>query len=256
MKLESRFDPETSHTHERLAARAWPAHEVHEVEGWLLRRTEGVDWRRTNSILPPPDPGHAARTVDVALATAEELDMATTVEVSPAEAHARLDDALASRRMEAAGRSLVLAGRLAPAPAARERRRVPALEVRPLDAEWIEAWAALSGSTGTAATAELVLAQLGERAGFAVRRDEDGKPLSVGIGVAEAGWLGIFSLATASSARRGGLASEVMGTLQRWGADRGANRVYLQVERDNAAALAFYAALGMHVAHSYHYRSA
>jgi hypothetical protein len=37
---------------------------------------------------------------------------------------------------------------------------------------------------------------------------------------------------------------------------RSARRVYLQVEADNAAALAFYARRGCFVAHSYHYRSA
>jgi ribosomal protein S18 acetylase RimI-like enzyme len=253
MQLRSRFDPETSHELERLAARAWPAHEVHEVEGWLLRRTEGVDRRRSNSILPPADPGHAARTLDVALATAEELDMSTTIQMSPAEVHLRLDAALASRGMEASGRSLVLAGPMSPA---RAVRSLPSLAVRSLDAAWIEAWAAVSGSGGTAPTAERVLAQLGDRAGFAVGRDDDGTPLTVGVGVVEDGWLGVFSLATAPAARRRGLASELMATLERWGSSRGANGVYLQVERDNAAALGFYARRGLHIAHSYHYRSA
>src|SRR3954451_225205 len=44
--MRSQFDPEVSHQLERLAARAWPAEEVEEVEGWLLRRTIDVDRRR------------------------------------------------------------------------------------------------------------------------------------------------------------------------------------------------------------------
>jgi hypothetical protein len=62
-RLGTHFDPEVSHQLERLAARAWPADEVEQVEGWLLRRTVGVDRRRSNSLLPPPDPAAAARTV-------------------------------------------------------------------------------------------------------------------------------------------------------------------------------------------------
>jgi hypothetical protein len=90
-RLPSESDPEVSHQLERLAARAWPADEVEEVEGWLLRRTVGVDRRRSNSLLPPADPSAATRTVDLALATAEELDFSTTIQVSPAEGHLRLD---------------------------------------------------------------------------------------------------------------------------------------------------------------------
>jgi ribosomal protein S18 acetylase RimI-like enzyme len=253
MALRSRFDPESSHELERLAARAWPGDEVHEVEGWLLRRTAGVDRRRSNSLLPPADSAHAVRTVDLVLAMAEELDVAATIQVSPAEGHLHLDDALADRGMEASGASLVLAGPICAAPA---REPWAPVDLRALDAEWVEAWTAVSGLDGTAATAELVLAQLGDRARFAVHRDAAGTPLAVGIGVAEDGWLGIFSLATAPAARRRGLASAVVGALERWAADRGTTGVYLQVERDSAAALAFYARRGFHIAHSYHYRSA
>ena len=45
-RLATHFDPEVSHQLERLAARAWPADEVEEIEGWLLRRTVGVGRRR------------------------------------------------------------------------------------------------------------------------------------------------------------------------------------------------------------------
>ena len=258
------FDPEMSHELERLAARAWPADEVHEVEGWLLRRTEGVDRRRSNSLLPPAEPAHAARTVDLALATAEELGMAPVLQVSPAEGHLLLDDALAQRGMAASGSSLVLAGpaataragRTLAAPAPEAGAPVRDVRLQALDPGWVDAWAAVSGNGGTTETADLVLSQLGDRARFAVLREDGGSPLAIGIGVVEDGWLGIFSLATAVAARRRGLASAVMDALEAWAATRDAHRVYLQVERDNDAALRFYGRRGFHVAHSYHYRSA
>ncbi|MCW3001410.1 MAG: arginase/agmatinase/formimionoglutamate hydrolase arginase family-like protein [Conexibacter sp.] len=270
MKLRARFDPETSHQLERLAARGWPADEVHEVEGWLLRRTVGVDRRRSNSMLPPADPAHAARTVDLAIATAEELDVAPVVQVSPAEGHLRLDDALAARGMQPSGASLVLAGpNSAPARRGRQGRR-PAgppsrhsgatdhasVRLQALDRDWVDAWHAVSSTSDAVATAELVLGQLGEHARFAVLHDEDGAAQAVGIGVVEEGWLGIFSLATAPSLRRRGLGSAIVDALEDWAATLGADRVYLQVERDNAVALRFYARRGFYVAHSYHYRSA
>jgi N-acetylglutamate synthase len=253
-RLPSQFDPEVSHQLERLAAGAWPADEVEEVEGWLLRRTVGVDRRRSNSLLPPADPGHAARTVEFALATAEELGFRETVQVSPAEGHLRLDAVLEDREMTFGGASLVLAGPLGRPVGAVENVEV---ELASLTVEWVTAWAEVGGISGTTETAELVLSQLGDRARFAVARDTvTGAPVAVAIGVVEDGWLGLFSLATAPTARRRGVASVVVAALESWARTRDARRVYLQVEQNNPGALAFYARRGFHIAHSYHYRSA
>jgi GNAT superfamily N-acetyltransferase len=274
-RLRSQFDPETSHAIERLAAGAWPAEEVEEVEGWLLRRTDGVPRRRSNSLLPPADPVAALESVELALTTAEELDFAQVVQVSPAEGHLRLDEALEARGMAHGGSTLVLAGPLkgteTPAadivisvePGAPEPGPVaspPAVGVRvaELSGAWIEAWAAVDGQEGTQQTGELVLSQLGARGGFAAAVDaRTDEPLGTCIGVAEDGWLGLFSLAVSPAARRRGIATQLVDALEDWASTiRGAERVYLQVEADNDVALAFYAARGFHIAHSYHYRSA
>jgi GNAT superfamily N-acetyltransferase len=253
-RLPTRFDPQISHLLERLAARAWPADEVEEVEGWLLRRTVGVDRRRSNSLLPPADPGHAARTAELALATAEELDFSGTVQVSPAEGHLRLDEELEGRGMTFGGPSFVLAGPLGRPPGAVDG---VSTSLSGLTAEWVDAWATVSGIAGTRETAELVLSQLGDRARFATATDElSDRPLGVAIGVAEEGWLGLFSLTVSPTARRRGIASVVVAALESWARARDVRQVYLQVEQDNPGALAFYARRGFHIAHSYHYRSA
>jgi N-acetylglutamate synthase len=248
VRLPSRFDPEVSVVIERAAARAWPADEVEEVEGWVLRRTVGVGRRRSNSLLPSPEAGLAVRTVDLALATAEELGFEVVVQVSPAELHLALDQALEDRGMAAGGATLVLAGSTV--------RRRPAADVvlGALDGEWVAAWADVAGIGQAAETADLVLSQLGDAARFATVF-EGGDPVAVGIGVVDGEWLGVFSLAVAPSARRRGIAGGVMDALEGWGRARGARGVYLQVQADNEAALEFYARRGMAIAHSYHYRS-
>jgi GNAT superfamily N-acetyltransferase len=273
-RMPNRFDPEISHHLERLAARAWPAAEVEKVEGWLLRRTEGVDRRRCNSLLPPGDPAQAARTVDLALATADELDVAQSVQVSPAEGHLLLDEALEARGMTFGGPSLVLAGPLAaePRPAADMTIHIgggapkpgpvaspPALAVQleDLSSDWVAAWGAVSGIAGTRETADLVLSQLGDRARFASAVDSvSGDCVGVCIGVEEEGWLGLFSLAVDPDFHRRGIATTLVDALSQWATTHGATNAYLQVETDNSAALAFYAHRGFHIAHSYHYRSA
>jgi GNAT superfamily N-acetyltransferase len=272
-RLPTRFDPEISHQLERLAFRAWPAEEVEEVAGWRLRRTVGVDRRRSNSMLPPADSATAARTAELALATAEELDFTPAVQVAPAEAHLLLDEALEARGMAFGAPTLVLAGprHRTPSPAAditihlQEGPPEPgpiaappaiAVQLSDLTAEWVDAWAAVSGIDGTRETAELVLSQLGDRARFATAVDTtSGEPIGVCIGVAEEGWLGLFSLAITPSERRRGGAAAIVDTLSSWAATAGAERTYLQVEADNDGALAFYGRRGFHVAHSYHYRS-
>ncbi|WP_027007272.1 GNAT family N-acetyltransferase [Conexibacter woesei] len=214
------------------------------------------------------------RTLELALATAEELDFTQTVQVSPAESHLRLDESLEDRGMSFGGASLVLAGPVggSPSPAADITIRVhdgvaepgpvasvPAIsvELTDLTSDWVTAWATVSGIDGTRDTADLVLSQLGDRARFAAAIDTStSEPLGVCIGVAESGWLGLFSLYVAPSARRRGIASQLVDALSSWSAAAGATATYLQVEADNPGALSFYAARGFHIAHSYHYRSA
>lgn len=273
-RLPSQFDPEVSHQLERLAARAWPADEVEEVEGWLLRRTVGVDRRRSNSLLPPADSAAAARTVDLALATAEELGFSSTIQVSPAEGHQRLDAALEERGMTVSGSSLVLVGAMhtsnavpaditiqlgdgAPDPGPVASPPAVAVQLGDLTDDWVETWTAVSGIDGARETTELVLSQLGARARFAAAVDaSSGRPLGAGFGVVEEEWLGLFSLAVVPDARRRGVASMIVDALETWSADKGARRAYLQVEADNQGALAFYARREFFIAHSYHYRSA
>jgi hypothetical protein len=177
--LRSRFDPEVSFEIERLAMRAWPADGVEVIEGWSLRRTEGVRRRRSNSLLPPPESGQAVRTLDVALRTAEELGFDEVVQVSPAEAHLRLDEALEDRGMRLGGRTYVLVGPIGAG------RRVDGVRLSALDRAWTDAWETVGRGDGAHATADLVLSQLGERARFARVDTPNGQPIAVAIGVVE-----------------------------------------------------------------------
>jgi ribosomal protein S18 acetylase RimI-like enzyme len=217
----------------------------------------------------------AVQTLELALATAEELDFAAVVQVAPAEGHLRLDEALEARGMTFGGATLVLAGPLRgtetpaaditiaveagpPEPGPVAAPPAVAVQVTDLTPEWLETWAAVSGLDATRATGEVVLSQLGDRGGFATAVDAmTAEPLGSCIGVAEEGWLGLFSLAVTPAARRRGIATRLVDALESWAATtHTASRVYLQVESDNTAALAFYAGRGFHIAHSYHYRSA
>jgi ribosomal protein S18 acetylase RimI-like enzyme len=98
-----------------------------------------------------------------------------------------------------------------------------------------------------------LLQRIGERALYALATI-GGEPAAVGLGVVHAEWVGIFGMHTLAHHRRCGLGTSVILALARAACDDGAIHAYLQVERDNAAALAFYQRLGFSEQHGTHYR--
>src|SRR5436305_1559199 len=123
------------------------------------------------------------------------------------------------------------------------------LAARP-DPVWIAAWAACEGRADADEHARTVLARIEPPTAYARVADD----LGVGMAVCERGWAGLFCVATAASARRRGIASQVVHALTNWAVEHGAGRLYLQVESANAAAHAFYASAGFTRSHGYHYR--
>ncbi|MGV0746101.1 N-acetylglutamate synthase, CG3035 family [Mycolicibacterium sp. XJ870] len=69
-------------------------------------------------------------------------------------------------------------------------------------------------------------------------------------------WLGISSVRVAPGRRRQGHARAVCEALLAWGAETGAQRAYVQVEVDNAPAIALYTALGFRLHHQTRYVAA
>lgn len=134
------------------------------------------------------------------------------------------------------------------------------VEVRAgVDEPWARAYGAIhgGGSTQEARTAAYgrMLAALGDRALAATVVDESGATIGLGFGVVDRGWLGIFGMGTAPGHRRRGIASSIVRALAVAAAEHGATRAYLQVETDNAPAIACYERLGFATSHGYHYRS-
>ena len=82
----------------------------------------------------------------------------------------------------------------------------------------------------------------------------NGRIEATAIGVVERGWLGVFGVGTDPALRQRGYARQIMQALFAWGVENGATHSYLQVMKDNAAALALYDRLGYHEAYTYWYR--
>ena len=232
---------------EQLAARGWPAAEELRRDGWLLRHTPSLTRRRSNSAMPlGGDHGDPALVEDFyARRGARAL-----VQVSPAEERPGLDAELAGRGWTREGPTDVLVADAGVALAATAPGDV-ALVDRP-DAGWIAAWAACEQRPDADEHARAVLARIEPATAYARAACD----LGVGLAVCERGWAGLFCVATAASARRRGIAGHVVHALAAWAVERGARRLYLQVDSANVPAHALYERAGFTRSHGYHYRVA
>ena len=231
---------------ERAAAAAWPASDVEERGGWLLRHTPRLARARSNAALP------LAAEPDVAVVEAwyGARGAAALVQVAPLEEHATLDAALVAAGWQALVRVDVLvaaAGELA-APG----RLVTVLGSA--TSEWLGAWARAEGRDDAAVHDELVFSCLPPgRAAYAL--SPDGSCVGMAI-LTGGGACGLFCMATRPDARRQGLATVVLAGLAEWARDAGAGTVYLQVLESNAGAKALYARAGFRRSHGYVHRTA
>ena len=122
-----------------------------------------------------------------------------------------------------------------------------------LDAAPDDAWLALwrDGSAPPSARDLLVRHDAVAFASLA----QDGRTVAVGRGTLDEGWLGITCVEVDPAYRRRGFGVDVVQRLELWANERGATHAVLEVETDNAPALALYAGLGYWHHHDYRYRT-
>jgi N-acetylglutamate synthase len=235
---------------EEAALNAWPAVKQMDYDGWLLRMTGGPS-KRVNSVnLRGPS----------SLALAEKVRYCKA-------AYQREGLPLIFRLPEPLTSSELTAG-------------LEGLGYHSFDPTWVLGRVVDSGSDWTGGLGfcqmspmdflearawmmDVSLASLGYQARILnlilpektlVCLFEDGRPAACGMGVVQGELLGYFSIYTRPSARRRGFARAVMAALSQWGHARGADFGYLQVEGDNAPALAMYQKMGFEKLYGYTYR--
>ncbi|MFD5623491.1 GNAT family N-acetyltransferase [Streptomyces yangpuensis] len=230
----------------RVCARSWQPLESEPLGGWTLRASAGFT-RRANSVLPAGDPGMP---LDDALArvTSWYAERGLPAYVQAATGAAGTQELLCAeleRRGWASEASAeVRIGALAPvgdvdAPASGSVRltRVP-------DEEWLGRYGRVSDPD----VARRVLVE-GPSVWFASL--PGGR--AIGRCVVDGRWAGFAAVTVDPQHRREGLATAVMAALARRALEEGASAAWLQVETDNAGALALYDGLGFAAHHSYHH---
>ncbi len=238
------------------AARALPAEQVENVEGWWLRHSPGCAWW-VGTVLPHADagPGELVRRIVGAEEFYAGHGATARFQISPPACPEGLDTVLAElgyRReclvsLQVASTAWVL--EQAPAGPLRVR-----LDDRPTRA-WFEVWHAAHGHAGTWSAEWEMLGRVERPCAYAcamIREDV----VAVGRAVADTGWAGVFGMATLSRARGNGAARNVLAALADWAGTHEADSMYLQVERGNIPALRLYERTGFIEICGFHYRTA
>jgi ribosomal protein S18 acetylase RimI-like enzyme len=238
---------------EAHAVRAWPASVTERVDGgWVLRATPGLDRGRSNHALTPcrvvrPDE------IPPAIARVEEFagrhGIRPGIQVSPLSLHGELMGELDRREWGRRWPVLVLAGSRDDAVWSWEPVAGVALDrADHATPEWLEAWARCEPGRDVEAHARTVFPLLAGQATFA-RLDD----VAVGIAVDHDDLVGLFCVAVDPGHRRSGLGTALVRALL---GGSGADIAYLQVEEENAPAVALYERLGFGEAYRYCHRVA
>ena len=238
-------DPRTL---EPIAARGWPAAQTGAIGGWRLHAAAGFSGR-INACWPI-DP--ADRPPAEAIAAAEAWYAARGLPPMFKIVEGAAGATALIRRLSRLGYrsdtpTLTMVG-----PVAGEHDPAVAFESEVSDAFRKVFEAAQAADPGDAQERLEAMARIPRPRAFA-RLDLDGAPAAIGACAVEAEWTGVFGMRTAPERRRLGLGGRIFAALMSFSRAAGATRAYLQVDADNAPAIALYEKAGFETAYLYHY---
>ncbi len=232
---------------EPLADDAWPARERARLGGWRLNASSGQSMRINACwplAAPDRDPEAALDAVEawfVERGLPPRFKLTDGV-VAPAD----LAERLAARGYAACKATLVMLGATGG-----EGDDGVRLSDTP-DATFEAVFTATAGNPEDGRERLEALGRIPPPARFA-RLDIDGVPAAIGASAIGGGYAGIFGMRTVPDHRRKGLARRVLRALLAEAKDLGAGRAWLQVEADNAPAIALYADDGFEPGYRYSY---
>lgn len=238
---------------EQATANAWPSLGEILFGRWLLRFAPGVS-RRANSVNPlvPSAAGDGAL-IAACEGHYRRRGLPPIFRVLSC-LDPRLDAQLAERGYGAEGETCTLYGALAAVGSAPDG--AVRLSARPTP-EWCAAMARLQRhGRAQAGTYRRIVARIAIPAVFAAL-DLDGEPAALAYGAVHDGLLVYESVVTDLARRRRGYARRLLRAIAHWAEQEGARGACLQVQADNAPALALYDRLGLRTElYRYHYRRA
>ena len=236
---------------EELALNAWPSLQTLLLDGWVLRFANGYT-RRANSVNPlyasQQEVGEKVRACEQWY---RERRLKVVFKMTAASQPDGLDAFLAARGYEIDAPTsvqLMELGALNSAPAA-----AITLDAAVTDA-WFAAFCEMCGADRRHhGTMRQLLDLIMPETRFAALW-LDGRVAACGLGVLQAGHIGLYDIAVAPGLRRRGYGQRLVKSLLAWGKEAGAHTAYLQVMLNNAPALRLYEKVGFREIYQYWYR--
>jgi ribosomal protein S18 acetylase RimI-like enzyme len=236
---------------EETCLNAWPALRQVLLDGWALRFSEGLT-RRSNSANPLRAGDHGVDALIPACEALYQSQLLPTIFRLPSIIGPALDQRLDALGYGAEGDSHALYGDIDDVAGTRDPD--VRLSVHPTP-EWFQAMAALQNHTiEQSRIYRRIIGAIVIPAAFAALAIE-GEFVALAYGALHGGLLCYESVITDARRQRRGYARRVIATLAAWAKDEGARGACLEVEADNAPALALYDAIGLKTRlYRYHYR--
>lgn len=238
-------------TIEELSMNAWPAMRTLHYDGWVLRFADGYT-KRANSVYPLyPSEIDVDAKIEFCESFYRDLNLPAVFKLTRASTPSDLDAHLEKRGYRADSQTSVQLLDLTQG----EYDVTENVDLASEDTEtWHGAFARMNNvSADRKATHENILRAITPEKCY-VSIHADGCLIGCGLGVLQAGYLGVFDIVIDSDHRGQGHGTRLMGALLAWGQGRGANTAYLQVMCNNEPALKLYEKLGFQEKYQYWYR--
>ena len=231
---------------EERIVNAWPAPATLMVEGWVVRFANGYSGRANSA--SPLRPGATLSENSLALIEGlyAQAGLPPCIRLTP------LTQGGMARRLSARGYRVRDAAIGMVAPLDGGPSGAAGLHVEPgATRGWIEAVASLqSPEKNDPDKLAAIVNSIRLPAAFAALR-LNGKPVALGLSVAERGMAEIGSIIVDAARRKSGHGRALVTGLMGWARDQGCHSAFLQVEAGNAPAIGLYESLGFRPAYAY-----
>jgi len=237
---------------EAVGFRAWPAASAQYDGSWLCRLTAGHPSRRLNSVNPldPSDVRDIAIRLEKAAKRFSDYGRPLLVRqtpLTPPQLIAFMDDA----GWADMGQTIVMTANLAELSREDGVDHLPSRDV----GRFVDARIRVAGDDPTfkPGLTEIINA-IKPEVGLFIFEEADFGPTAVTLAVQDNDLAGILQLGVAEACRGRGIGTAILHAALRWAKVKGARQAWVQVEAENAAAIALYRRAGFQDVYRYSYR--
>jgi GNAT superfamily N-acetyltransferase len=236
---------------EELSLNAWPAHQTLLYDGWVLRFANGYT-KRANSVNPLyPSTLDLEEKIAFCESLYREQKLDVVYKLTPASQPENLDEILQAKGYKRDSATSVQLLDL------RSNIVSPASAVaveESLSQHWLDAFCRMSAVEGQKRDAlQRILLNIVPNRCFASLM-VDQKVIAAGLGVLQAGYIGMFDIIVDANFRSHGYGQQIVESILYWGKQNGAQYSYLQVMLNNPPALRLYSKIGYTEKYQYWYR--